>query len=70
MIKLIDPKDCKWNHSDYLIYKGVTLTITRENIEDYRFQTGLDPGEFILFTYNNMLSVKRDNKINQILGYE
>ena len=70
MTKLIDPKDCRWDYSDYLIYKGVALPITRENIEDYRFQTGMDPDEFILFTYNNMLSVKRDNKINQILGDE
>lgn len=67
MTKLINPKDCEWNDSQNIIYKGVTLPITREDIEDYRFQTGMDPDEYILFTYNRMLSVKRDNKINQIL---
>jgi hypothetical protein len=70
MAKLIDPKDCEWDNNGNIIYKGVTLPITRENIEDYRFQTAMDPDEFILFTYNNMLSVKRNNKINQILGDE
>ena len=70
MAKLIDPKDCEWDNNDNIIYKGVTLPITRENIEDYRFQTAMDPDEYILFTYNRMLSVKRDNKINQILGDE
>lgn len=70
MAKLIDPKDCEWDNNQNIIYKGVTLPITRGNIEDYRFQTGMDPDEYILFTYDRMLSVRRDNKINQILGDE
>lgn len=67
MVKLIDPKDCEWNNNGNIIYKGVTLPITRENIEDYRFQTGMDPDEWILFTYNNSLSVIRDKKLNDLL---
>lgn len=70
MVKLIDPKDCGCDNNGNIIYKGVTLPITRKNVEDYRFQTGMDPDEYILFTYNNMLSVKRNNKINQILENE
>lgn len=66
MAKLIDPKDCEWDNGN-IIYKGVTLPITRENIEDYRFQTGMDPDEWILFTYNNSLSVIRDKKLNDLL---
>jgi hypothetical protein len=50
-----------------LVYKGVKLHITAENIQDYKFQTGLDPIEWIEHTYQNSLSVIRDNKINQIL---
>jgi hypothetical protein len=50
-----------------LVYKGVKLHITAENIQDYKFQTGLDPIEWIENTYQNSLSVIRDNKINKIL---
>ncbi len=69
MIKL-DQNDIEINQNDQIVYKGVNLKITRENVEHYRFQTGMDPNEWILFTYNNMLSVKRNGKINKILRDE
>jgi hypothetical protein len=34
---------------------------------DYQFQTGMDANEWILFTYNNSLSVVRDKKLNDLL---
>ena len=51
-----------------VIYKGVDLGITRENIMDYKFQTGLDPEEWIEYLYNESLQVKRDNTLKKILN--
>jgi hypothetical protein len=55
---------------EFIVYKGVKLNITRENIEDYRFQTGSDPMVLIKYAYNNSLSVIRDYKINKLLNDE
>jgi hypothetical protein len=55
---------------EFIVYKGVKLNITRENIEDYRFQTGSDPIDLIKYAYNNSLSVIRDYKINKLLNDE
>jgi|688.fasta_scaffold476687_2 hypothetical protein len=66
MIKL-DPNDIEINDNYQIVYKGVTLPITREMMTDYQFQTGMDANEWILFTYNNSLSVIRDKKLNDLL---
>jgi hypothetical protein len=66
MIKL-DPNDIEINDNYQIVYKGVTLPITREMMTDYQFQTGMDANELILFTYNNSLSVIRDKKLNDLL---
>lgn len=58
--------DISWNEF-YLVYKGVELPLTRENISDYRFQTGMNPIELIEYTYNNSLSVLRDKKLKELL---
>ena len=50
-----------------IIYKGVNLGITRENLQDYKLQTGHDPEELILNLYKNNITVLRDEKLNQIL---
>lgn len=55
------------NVKDEIIYKGVNLGITRENLQDYKLQTGHDPEELILNLYKNIISVLRDEKLNQIL---
>lgn len=49
-----------------IVYKGVYLDITRENIIDYQFQTGMDPTEWIEHLYNNSVSVKRDETLKKI----
>jgi hypothetical protein len=66
MIKL-DPNDIEINDDYQIVYKGVTLPITREMVTDYQLQTGMDANEWILFTYNNSLSVVRDKKLNDLL---
>ena len=66
MIKL-DQNDVEINDDHQIVYKGVTLPITREMLTDYQFQTGMNANEWILFTYNNSLSVVRDKKLNDLL---
>lgn len=51
-----------------VIYKGVDIGITRENIMDYQLQTGLDPKEWIEYLYNESVQVKRDNALEKILN--
>jgi hypothetical protein len=65
---MIDDKDIIFNDKHEVIYKGVNLGITRENIQDYQFQTGFDSDEWILNLYNNSIPVLRNEKLNQILN--
>jgi hypothetical protein len=65
---MIDEKDIIFNDKHEVIYKGVNLGITRENIQDYQFQTGFDSDEWILNLYNNSIPVLRNEKLNQILN--
>lgn len=65
---MIDKKDIIFNDKHEVIYKGVNLGITRENIQDYQFQTGFDSDEWILNLYNNSIPVLRNEKLNQILN--
>lgn len=70
-IKLKEMEDnITYNEKHQVIYKGVNLGITRENITDYKFQTGFDPVEWVESLYNSSISVIRDEKINQILDDE
>ena len=65
---MIDKKDIIFNDKHEVIYKGVNLGITRENIQDYQFQTCFDSDEWILNLYNNSIPVLRNEKLNQILN--
>jgi hypothetical protein len=65
---MIDEKDIIFNDKHEVIYKGVNLGITIENIQDYQFQTGFDSDEWILNLYNNSIPVLRNEKLNQILN--
>lgn len=65
---MIDKKNIIFNDKHEVIYKGVNLGITRENIQDYQFQMGLDSDEWILNLYNNSIPVLRNEKLNQILN--
>ena len=59
--------DISFSDKGDIIYKGVNLGITRENIQDYKLQTGHDPEELILNLYKNSIAVLRNEKLNQIL---
>ncbi len=65
---MIDEKDIIFNDKHEVIYKGVNLGITRENIQDYQLQTGFDSKDWILNLYNNSTSVIRDRKLNDLLN--
>lgn len=53
-----------------ITYKGVNLGITLETIQDYKFQTGQDPKQWIQDLYNNSLTVLRDEKLSDLLRDE
>ena len=63
----LDKNDISWE--DYnIVYKGIKLPLTLENIQDYKYQTGMDPDGLIIMTYENSTQFKRESKINQILN--
>ena len=62
----ISDSDISWNEY-HLVYKGVQLPLTRENISDYQMQTGMSAKDLIEYTYNNSLSVLRDKKLKDLL---
>lgn len=53
-----------------ITYKGVNLGITLETVQDYKFQTGQDPKQWIQDLYNNSLIVLRDEKLSDLLRDE
>jgi hypothetical protein len=53
---------------DFVIYNGVKLNLTRENLSDYTAQTGLHPKELILHAYKNSITQIRNERINNILN--
>lgn len=63
----LNSDDIKWD-SGYLVYKGVKLQLTMENLQDYRFQTGNDPSELVISFYENSIPFQREIKLNQILN--
>lgn len=64
---MIEHKDISFTNNGYVICKGVQLVLTRENIEDYKAQTGMDAIDMIEWTYNNTISVIRDRKLEELL---
>lgn len=60
--------DISFDQDGYIIFKGVKLKITRENISDYKLQTGMDVYEMVIWAYNNSIQVVRDRKIDEILS--
>ena len=57
----------KFDKDFKMIYKGVKLNITQEQIYDLQNQ-GLDPMYYIEKMYNERIDVIRDKKIDIILG--
>ncbi len=61
----MNDNDISWN-GFYLVYKGVELPLTRENISDYQMQTGMSAKDLIEYTYKNSLVILRDEKLKQL----
>lgn len=59
-------KDISWS-GDKMVWKGVELGITRENLHDWKAQTGMDPLIMVEWAYNNSLQVIRDKKLKDLL---
>ena len=52
-----------------IIYKGVDIGLTRENIEDIQSNTGIEVDEYLIESiYNQHISVIRNKKINEVLS--
>ena len=51
MIEAFDLKFLSISDSHEIIYKGVNLGITRENISDYQINSGFDGTEWVMNVY-------------------
>jgi len=58
----------EFDNQGRVIFKGILLSITRENIEDYVAQTGMDAMEMVKWAYNNSIPVVRDRKLEELLS--
>jgi hypothetical protein len=52
---------------EYIIYNGIKLSITRQNIQDYVLQTSMSAETLIIFYYKKEISELRDRVLNKIL---
>ncbi len=50
-----------------VFYDGIKLKITRQNIQDYVIQTGMNAETIILFYYKKEISELRDKQLEKIL---
>ncbi len=49
-------------------YDGIKLSITRQNIQDYTIQTGMDSESFILFYYKKEIGQLRDKQLENLFN--
>ncbi len=54
--------------NNVIYYKGVYTGLTREDVQDYIINTGMDPIDIVILFYNKNISVIRDKKIDEILS--
>ena len=59
--------DIEYDNKGILIYKGIELNLTREQIYELQ-DLGMDPMYYIEKMYNERIDVIRDKKIDIILG--
>lgn len=65
---MIEYRDISFSTDGYVMYKGIVLSVTREQIFDYQSQTGLDGIMLVEWAYENNISVIRDKRIEEILS--
>lgn len=53
---------------DKVIYDGIELALSRQNIQDYVLQTGFSSEDLILYHYKSSISKIRDKQLEKILN--
>lgn len=53
--------------TEELIYDGVRLGITIEQLGEWRIMTGLEPSRMLMEAYRSRLTERRDGRIDEIL---
>lgn len=53
--------------TEELIYDGIRLGITMEQLGEWRIMTGLDPSHILMEAYRSRLVERRDGRIDEIL---
>ena len=53
--------------TEELIYDGVHLGITMEQLGEWRIMTGLDTSRMLMEAYRSRLAERRDGRIDEIL---
>lgn len=61
------PDDLTFSTDGKLLFHGIYTGLTRENLEDIRFDYGIEPTDVIIKIYEQLLPIIRDKKIKQIL---
>lgn len=54
--------------NDDVFYNGIKLSINRQNIQDYTFQTGMSGESIIIFYYKKELQQIRDKQLEQLFN--
>lgn len=62
-----DKKLVRFDNED-VYYGNVKLAITRQNIQDYTLQTGMDSQSLILFYYKKEISQLRDKQLEKLFN--
>lgn len=61
-------KDLLQFRGEEVLYDGIKLSITRQNIQDYTLQTAMSGESIIIFYYKKELQQLRDKQLNEILN--
>jgi hypothetical protein len=51
-----------------IYYGGIKIQISRQNVQDYVLQTGMNPESIIIFYYKKELSQIRDKQLEKLLN--
>ena len=51
-----------------IYYDGIKIQISRQNVQDYVLQTGMNPESIIIFYYKKELSQIRDKQLEKLLN--
>ncbi len=64
---ILTDKDITLSQSNHIVYLGVELPLTKDNLTDYVAQTDSHWTELVLYHYNSLV-IKRDIKLNKLLN--